>query len=104
MKQNDKKTSFLAAKKALLINFTGSSYHWGCYGTSIEIYHSLIEIYDYHNYGLQSKIKHRHFVFNKILHFKHLFSNTSILKYSVTQDSIQFYSQFSNNMFNVVGI
>ena len=43
MKQNDKKTSFLAAKKALLINFTGSSYHWGCYGTSIEIYHSLIE-------------------------------------------------------------
>ena len=35
--------SFLEAKKALLINFTGSSYHWGCYGTSVEIYQSLLE-------------------------------------------------------------
>lgn len=43
MKKNNQKVSFFVAKKALLINFTGSSYHWGCYGTSIEIYHSLIE-------------------------------------------------------------
>ena len=35
--------SFLESKKALLVNFTGSSYHWGCYGTSMEIYHSLLE-------------------------------------------------------------
>ena len=68
------------------------------------IYHSLIEIYFYHNQGLQSKIKHRQFVFNKVLHFKHLFSDTSLLYFSVTQNPIQFYSQFSNNMFNAVGI
>jgi polysaccharide pyruvyl transferase WcaK-like protein len=37
------KLSFLESKKALLVNFTGSSYHWGCYGTSMEIYHSLLE-------------------------------------------------------------
>lgn len=35
--------SFLHAKKATLINFTGSSYHWGCFGTSMEIYHTLLE-------------------------------------------------------------
>ena len=33
---------FLKAKKALLLNFTASSYHWGCYGTSIEIYQLLL--------------------------------------------------------------
>jgi polysaccharide pyruvyl transferase WcaK-like protein len=38
-----KKLSFLESKKALIVNFTGSSYHWGCYGTSMEIYHSLLE-------------------------------------------------------------
>lgn len=38
-----KKLSFLDAKKALIVNFTGNSYHWGCYGTSMEIYHSLLE-------------------------------------------------------------
>lgn len=38
-----KKLSFLEPKKAVLVNFTGSSYHWGCYGTSMEIYHSLLE-------------------------------------------------------------
>ena len=35
--------SYLNTKKALLINFTGDSYHWGCYGTSMEIYQSLLE-------------------------------------------------------------
>lgn len=35
--------SFLEARKALLFNFTASSYHWGCYGTSMEIYKSLLE-------------------------------------------------------------
>ena len=38
-----KNLSFLNAKKALLLNFTASSYHWGCYGTSMEIYQSLLE-------------------------------------------------------------
>lgn len=42
-KDEIKKISFLEAKKALIVNFTGSSYHWGCYGTSMEIYHSLLE-------------------------------------------------------------
>ena len=36
-------SNFLHAKKALLFNFTASSYHWGCYGTSIELYQSLLE-------------------------------------------------------------
>ena len=35
--------NFLHAKKALLLNFTASSYHWGCYGTSMDIYQSLLE-------------------------------------------------------------
>ena len=34
--------SFPEAKKALLANFTGSSRHWGCYGTSMAIYRSLL--------------------------------------------------------------
>ena len=33
----------LDRKKALLINFTADAYHWGCYGTSMEIYTTLIE-------------------------------------------------------------
>ncbi|MDC0139337.1 polysaccharide pyruvyl transferase family protein [Hyphomicrobiales bacterium] len=39
----NEKLSFLEPNKAVLVNFTGSSYHWGCYGTSMEIYHSLLE-------------------------------------------------------------
>jgi polysaccharide pyruvyl transferase WcaK-like protein len=35
--------AFLHAQKATLVNFTGSSYHWGCFGTSMEIYHTLLE-------------------------------------------------------------
>lgn len=30
-------------KNALLMNYTGNTYHWGCYGTSVEIYDTLIE-------------------------------------------------------------
>jgi polysaccharide pyruvyl transferase WcaK-like protein len=30
-------------KKAIILNFTADSYHWGCYGTSLEIYQTLIE-------------------------------------------------------------
>ena len=30
-------------KNCLLLNFTVDGYHWGCYGTSIELYDSLIE-------------------------------------------------------------
>jgi polysaccharide pyruvyl transferase WcaK-like protein len=30
-------------KKAIVLNFTADSYHWGCYGTSLEIYQTLIE-------------------------------------------------------------
>ena len=30
-------------KTALILNFTGNEYHYGCYGTSYEIYHQLIE-------------------------------------------------------------
>ena len=33
----------LDRKKALLINFTADAYHWGCYGTSMEIYTTFIE-------------------------------------------------------------
>lgn len=33
----------ISAPKALLLNFTADSYHWGCYGTSIEIYQTLTE-------------------------------------------------------------
>ena len=43
MSENTQKISFLTAKKALLLNFTGSSYHWGCYGTSMEVYQSLLD-------------------------------------------------------------
>jgi len=30
--------------KAVIVNFTADSYHWGCYGTSMEIYYSLTEM------------------------------------------------------------
>ncbi|MBT8580100.1 polysaccharide pyruvyl transferase family protein [Polynucleobacter paneuropaeus] len=30
-------------KHALLINYTANSYHWGCYGTSVEIFRTLTE-------------------------------------------------------------
>jgi polysaccharide pyruvyl transferase WcaK-like protein len=30
-------------KQAVLLNFTANTYHWGCYGTSIELWHSLVE-------------------------------------------------------------
>ncbi len=30
-------------KLAVLLNFTANSYHWGCFGTSMEIYETLIE-------------------------------------------------------------
>ena len=43
IKKHGRDISFLHSKKATLINFTGSSYHWGCFGTSMEIYHSLLE-------------------------------------------------------------
>ena len=43
IKKHGRDISFLHSKKATLINFTGSSYHWGCYGTSMEIYHTLLE-------------------------------------------------------------
>lgn len=33
----------ILTKKALLLNFTADSYHWGCFGTSLEIYHTLLE-------------------------------------------------------------
>lgn len=37
-------------KNCLLLNFTVDGYHWGCYGTSIELYDSLIERGYYVNY------------------------------------------------------
>ena len=33
----------ILTKKALLLHFTADSYHWGCFGTSLEIYHTLLE-------------------------------------------------------------
>jgi len=33
----------IAARSALILNFTANTYHWGCYGTSVELYQSLVE-------------------------------------------------------------
>jgi polysaccharide pyruvyl transferase WcaK-like protein len=33
----------LDSKHAVLVNFTGNSYHWGCHGTSLELYRTLTE-------------------------------------------------------------
>jgi polysaccharide pyruvyl transferase WcaK-like protein len=30
-------------KSAVILNFTAGSYHWGCYGTAMEVYESLLE-------------------------------------------------------------
>lgn len=30
-------------RTALILNFTGNTYHWGCFGTSYEIYQTLLE-------------------------------------------------------------
>lgn len=40
----------LDKKCALLLNFTANTYHWGCYGTSLELYETLIEKGYYINY------------------------------------------------------
>lgn len=34
----------LDKKQAVLLNFTANTYHWGCYGTSMELWQSLIEL------------------------------------------------------------
>jgi len=31
-------------RQALLLNFTGSTYHWGCYGTSMELWQTLVDL------------------------------------------------------------
>lgn len=31
-------------RQALLLNFTGSTYHWGCYGTSMELWQTLVDM------------------------------------------------------------
>ncbi len=72
--------------------------------TKYIIYHSLLEIYYFHNNGLHSQLKHRKLVFDKVLYFKHKFTYTHILTYSVTQKPLDYYKQFNNHMFNVVGI
>ncbi len=33
----------LDKKQAVLLNFTANTYHWGCYGTSMELWQSLVE-------------------------------------------------------------
>ncbi len=33
----------LTQRSALILNFTGNVYHWGCHGTSAEIYQTLLE-------------------------------------------------------------
>jgi polysaccharide pyruvyl transferase WcaK-like protein len=35
--------SKLDKKQAVLLNFTANTYHWGCYGTSMELWSSLVE-------------------------------------------------------------
>ncbi len=35
--------SKLDQKQAVLLNFTANTYHWGCYGTSLELWTSLVE-------------------------------------------------------------
>ncbi len=45
-------------KNALILNFTGNSYHYGCYGTAYEIYHRLLE-YGYCPNYLSVKVTHR---------------------------------------------
>jgi polysaccharide pyruvyl transferase WcaK-like protein len=31
-------------KQAVLLNFTANTYHWGCYGTAMELWESLVEL------------------------------------------------------------
>jgi polysaccharide pyruvyl transferase WcaK-like protein len=31
------------ARRALILNFTADTYHWGCFGTATEVYQSLVE-------------------------------------------------------------
>lgn len=38
-------------KNCFVLNFTANSYHWGCFGTSVELYDSLIERGYYVNYS-----------------------------------------------------
>ena len=68
--------------------------------TKYIIYHSLFEIYELHNNGFDSQLEHRKFVYEKVLcnNFTHT------LTYSDTQKPLDYYKQFSNDMFYIVGI
>ena len=94
MKENDQKISFLEAKKALLVNFTGSSYHWGCYGTSMEIYQSLIdrnycvEIIDVSVTDGASPTIGQTSDFDDLEFFKNFCELNSSLEYSIYQSDI----------------
>jgi len=68
--------------------------------TKYIIYHSLMEIYEFHNNGNNAHLEHRKFVYDKVLYNN--FTHT--LTYSDTQKPLDYYKQFSNDMFNIVGI
>jgi polysaccharide pyruvyl transferase WcaK-like protein len=41
----------IRARSAFVLNFTANTYHWGCYGTAIEVYQSLLERGYYPSYA-----------------------------------------------------
>ena len=80
------KKDLLNTKKALLLNFTANSYHWGCYGTSMEIYQSLLE----KNYYIEMVGVH-------IIH-----SIEPTVEKLADFDDISFFKRFSQNNNNLL--
>ena len=42
-KRHSRGSAMLLSRTALILNFTGNIYHWGCFGTACEVYQTLLE-------------------------------------------------------------
>jgi polysaccharide pyruvyl transferase WcaK-like protein len=79
-------------KTALILNYTGNSYHWGCFGTSTEIYLSLREkgyIINYFDVRTMHGIKpypSRETTFDKNFHQEYFNSNSYLRNALETSD------------------
>ena len=83
----------ITKKSALILNYTGNVYHWGCYGTSTELYLTLSEmgyIVNYLDVRTMRCIKplpEKESIYDKAFHSKY-FSENPIIKNSIDTSDI----------------
>jgi polysaccharide pyruvyl transferase WcaK-like protein len=83
----------MTKKSALILNYTGNVYHWGCYGTSTELYLTLSEmgyVVNYLDVRTMRCIKplpEKESIYDKTFHSKY-FSENPIIKNSIDTSDI----------------